>query len=239
MRQLSYLVFAAALMLCACSKDNQPEALGRFFLGDAESVSGGGKTKADVAVDMGLSVDWATCNLGAKDPLDFGTFYAWGEVSSKSFYSWDNYKYYSSQDVQLLKYNTVKGYGKVDGLTRMQPGDDPATTLLGSGWRTPTYKELSELLNGCSWVTKTKNEVKYLLAQSNSTGATMVFPLGGLYSGADKQYEGDSACVWTSDLNPDNILQAIILFSSSKEAYVEVKSGNRSLGIPIRPVREK
>ncbi len=227
-------------MLCACSKDSQPEALGHFFLGDAEPSSGGGKTDSGPAVvDMGLSVDWATCNLGAKDPLEFGDFYSWAETSPKPQYSWENYKYYSPQSSRFLKYNTVNGYGKVDGLTRLLPEDDAATAVLGSGWRTPTYEELSELLNNCSWVTRSKGEVKYLVAKSNITGTSLVFPLCGVYNGADKQYEGNNACVWTSDLNPENIKQAIILYSDSNEAFVDIRSGIRCLGIPVRPVKEK
>ena len=120
-------------------------------------------------VDLGLSVQWATCNLGADKPQDYGYYYAWAETEPKKSYTWENYRYYnpSTQD-SVSKYHigevtyqrrydyigtlTQKEYIPADMNTKcFEPMDDAATSLMGNDWRMPTADELWELKNLCEW----------------------------------------------------------------------------------------
>ena len=98
-------------------------------------------------VDLGLSILWATANLGASAPESYGDYYAWAEIEPKEFFSWGNYRYSSfAQDNGMDKY-TAQGqshqYLKADNLDRLEPTDDAATVLLGDGWHIPTTDEFA------------------------------------------------------------------------------------------------
>lgn len=82
---------AVALLMCSCGKDNYPEALGGYFLGTGEPVEE--KPFEYQAVDMGLDVKWADCNVGAQKPWEPGQYFAWGEIQQKQNYSWTTYKF--------------------------------------------------------------------------------------------------------------------------------------------------
>lgn len=103
-------------------------------------------------VDLGLSVNWATCNVGASKPNDYGNYYAWGEIATKRKYVWDNYTYRLSgeyRNVILSKYiNDIK-YGNVDNLTTLEPNDDVASVEWGGSWKMPSDSEIRELLENC------------------------------------------------------------------------------------------
>lgn len=102
-------------------------------------------------VDLGLSVKWATCNVGAEFPEDYGGYYAWGETEEKSNYSWSTYKWCNGSSETLTKYCTSSSYGTVDNKTVLDPEDDVAHVLWGGSWRMPTLDEIKELIDNCSW----------------------------------------------------------------------------------------
>lgn len=102
-------------------------------------------------VDLGLSVKWATCNLGATKPEDYGNYYAWGETLPKDSYSWGNYKY-------GVRYSFSK-YNETDGKRILDADDDAATVNLGRPWRTPTLTEVQELVQKCTWKWTTVNNI--------------------------------------------------------------------------------
>lgn len=107
------------------------------------------------AVDLGLSVYWAECNLGAGRPEEIGNLYAWGETLPKAEYTPQNYKYYD-ENGKITKYNSyedVVGFHAVvlDNLTVLLPEDDAATANLGGKWRMPTVEEWGELREKCTW----------------------------------------------------------------------------------------
>ncbi len=112
-------------------------------------------------VDLGLPSGtlWATCNIGADSPEEFGNYFAWGEVTPKLSYSWDTYKYGSCFN-ELHKYNTKSEYGKVDKRTKLDLEDDAAHANWGDGWRIPTTTELVELRNVCDWRWGTFNGIQ-------------------------------------------------------------------------------
>lgn len=117
------------------------------------------------AIDLGLSVEWASVNLGATKPEEYGYYYAWGETEyNKTTYSWTSYKWADGSESSLNKYNTS------DNKTNLDLADDAAHSLLGEGWRIPTKAELDELRQGCTWTRKTKNGVVGYEGVSKRTG---------------------------------------------------------------------
>ncbi len=108
-------------------------------------------------VDLGLESGtlWATCNLGAEKPWEYGDYYAWGETETKADYSWETYKYCKGSCYTLTKYCYSANYGNngfTDTLTTLEPADDAATAVLGAGWAMPTVANWEELGDQCYWV---------------------------------------------------------------------------------------
>ena len=103
-------------------------------------------------VDLGLSVKWATCNVGAANPEEVGGFFAWGETETKSDYSYSTYKFSSSGSK-----GSYTKYSNNDNKTVLDPEDDVAHVKWGSNWRMPTWEEMQELIRECTW---TWTEVK-------------------------------------------------------------------------------
>ena len=89
-------------------------------------------------VDLGLSIKWATCNVGASSPEEYGDYFAWGETEPKSIYDWSTYKYCNGSETTLTKYNYSNIYGTVDNKTTLEMSDDAARANWGGGWRMPT-----------------------------------------------------------------------------------------------------
>ena len=103
------------------------------------------------AVDLGLSVKWATCNVGATKPEEYGDYFAWGEVKPQKQYDWSTYKYCRGTRETLTKYCTSSSYGIVDNNTVLDSEDDAAVVNWGGAWRIPTKAEYDELRNNCVW----------------------------------------------------------------------------------------
>ena len=100
-------------------------------------------------VDLGLSVKWATCNMGASSPEEYGDHYAWGETETESTYDWNTYKWCKGSKNTLTKYCTDSDYGTVDNKTVLDPEDDVAQVKWGGNWRMPTDAEIEELRENC------------------------------------------------------------------------------------------
>ena len=108
-------------------------------------------------IDLGLesATLWATCNLGAEKPWEYGNYYAWGETETKDDYSWETYKYCKGTKETLTKYCYDAKYGNegfIDTLTTLEATDDAATAVLGVGWAMPTAADWEELYSQCYWV---------------------------------------------------------------------------------------
>lgn len=104
-------------------------------------------------VNLGLSVKWATMNVGATSETDYGNYYAWGEIEpqASNTYAWYSYKWCNGKETYLTKYCTSSTY-TVDDKTTLDPEDDAAIQNWGGTWRMPTYEEQEELMNNCYWV---------------------------------------------------------------------------------------
>lgn len=134
------------------------------------------------SVDLGLSVEWASWNIGAENPEDFGGYYAWGEIEPKSEYSWDNYKWCNGSEKTLTKYNFKEEYGAVDNRTVLEPEDDIAHVSWGGAWRMPTEKEYTELITKCTWDWETRGDVQGYKVTGPS-GNSIFLPAGGNKTG--------------------------------------------------------
>ena len=110
-----------------------------------DSITFPNTTQHITCIDLGLSVKWGSCNIGAETPEAYGNYYAWGEVSTKENYSWNGYKYYEPISKKITKYNAS------DKMTILEANDDVATILLGNKWRIPTSAEMEELVKKCTW----------------------------------------------------------------------------------------
>ena len=126
-------------------------------------------------VDLGLSVKWATCNIGAETPEEYGEFFAWGEVEPKENYSWITYKWCNTTGSTLTKYNTKSSYGIVDNKTQLDISDDAASANWGGDWRMPTAAEWEELRRECTW-TWSNNGYK---VTSDINGKSIFLPAAG------------------------------------------------------------
>ena len=152
------------------------------------------------AVDLGLSVKWATCNVGAEKPEDQGQYYAWGETDEKTDYSWGTYKWCNGSDVTLTKYNSDSNYGIVDNKTMIDLEDDVAHVKWGGDWRMPTQEEFLEL-KSCTWIWTTVNGVNGYLVTSKKTGYTkrcIFIPASGYYSDSSLSDFGALGFYWTN-----------------------------------------
>ena len=182
------------------------------------------------AIDLGLSVKWASCNVGATAPEEYGGYYAWGETEEKSDYSWDTYKYCNSTSTLILmtKYCTSVAYGTVDNKTTLEPTDDVATVKWGGNWRMPTGAEQDELRNSCTWEWTTLNGVNgYRVTGPN--GNSIFLPAGSRYGN-----QGSIGGYWSSSLNSSYSSYACYLnfFSSN---YIR-NNNSRYYGLTVRPV---
>ena len=189
------------------------------------------------AVDLGLSVYWATSNIVASKPEDHGDYYAWGEVETKENYTWSTYKFGTSSSGPFSKYNTKSSKGTVDNKTVLDPEDDVAHVKLGGKWRMPTDEEWTELRTKCTW-TLTDNYngtgVKGRIVTATN-GNSIFLPAAGSRYGTSLYNAGSVGTYWSSSLL-DGSSDAWYL--SFNESSVNRRYFDRCDGRPVRPVSE-
>lgn len=185
------------------------------------------------AVDLGLSVKWASCNVGATKPEEYGDYFAWGEVKPKEYYDWSTYKYCNGTVKTLTKYYSKTDYGIVDNNTMLDSEDDAATVNWGGAWRMPTDAEFTELREKCKWKWTKQNRVKgYKVIGPN--GNSIFLPAAGYMYGSSLDYVGSYGLYWSSSLNTSTSSDAygVNFYSSS----VYWSNRNRYVGYSVRPV---
>ena len=193
-------------------------------------------------VDLGLPSGtlWASCNVGANKPEDYGDYFAWGEIQPKSNYSWTTYKYSNGSNNAMTKYCTDNRYGTVDNRTELESVDDAATVNWGTGWQMPTLIQQQELIN-TSYTTitcTTQNGVYGYKITSMSNGNSIFLPAAGSRDGTSLYNAGGDGIYWSRSLSTNFSFCGYIL---SYNYYYSsgMFSGNfeRSLGQSVRPVR--
>ena len=147
---------------------------------------------AGQVVDLGLSVYWASCNLGAEKPEEYGEYYAWGETKPKSSYTKENYSYYNASTTLYTDIgNDISG-------TQY----DAATVNLGSDWRMPTKDEMQELIDNCIWEWTQINGINGYKATSKINNNSIFLPAAGkyyYYNGTIIIYKNEDLEYWTAN----------------------------------------
>ena len=216
-RTLESLSLNTTYYYVACAEVHDKE-----FYGDVKSFTTK-ELQTSGAVDMGLSVKWATRNLGASKPEEYGGFYQWAgtrDVSDTSIYLyWDNCPYHtgSSYSSGWTKYNTQSSYGTVDNKTTLEASDDAAAVNLGEKWRMPTFAEWIELRDRCSWTWTTLNGIEGYMVTSNKNGNSIFLP--------------------AASLSTDYPYSALSVYFSSGNVY-RYNCYRRYYGQSVRPVSE-
>ena len=185
-------------------------------------------------VDLGLSVKWATCNIGADNPEEYGVYFAWGEIQPKSNYFWNTYKYCDGDKYSMNKYCVDSSYGTVDNKTTLEPSDDAANANWGGDWRMPTREEVNELLNECNWQKETINGVNGYTVEGPN-GNTIFLPAAGTMYEMELLDKNAYCAYWSSSLDDQMFSYGAFTFYF----YPDEVSWNyyeRCSGLPIRPV---
>ena len=137
------------------------------------------KENGHVWVDLGLSVKWATCNVGANSPEDYGDYFAWGEITPKTIYTTSNYSY-------------------SDNPTILPLSNDAAHANWGGSWRMPTDAEMTELRSNCTWTWTSQNGVNGRKITSKSNGNSIFLPAAGSRGGSSLYVGPDHFCPLSS-----------------------------------------
>lgn len=195
-------------------------------------------------VDLGLSVKWATCNVGATCPEEYGDYFAWGETEPKNIYSWSNYKWSSNgSQYGIIKYtcadNQREGiwYNKKtfvgDNKIILDLNDDVAHVNWGGKWRMPTKAEQDELRNNCTWTWTSLNGVKGYKVTSKSNGRSIFLPAAGYWYGNNLNGAGSRGYYWSCWLTSYSSSASGLYFYSDK---IDYGGSNRYCGRSVRAV---
>ena len=199
-------------------------------------------------VDLGLSVKWATCNIGAKRPEDYGDFFAWGEISPKESFEWINYRFLKKKPFvtrRVLSNDLSSDYGrklcgllskytKLDGLSQLDICDDAARFIWGGRWRMPTESEFEELISQCIWTwTELGGKKGYMITGQNEN--SIFLPAAGYRPVISYVRPGPYGYYWASILDKEECLARHLFF---KVQVFNLARYPRKSGLSVRPVIE-
>ena len=185
---------------------------------------------AGTAIDLGLSVKWASCNVGATAPEEYGGYYAWGETEEKRDYSWKNYKYSNGDPM-----TDDSGIGELEN-----SDDDVATVKWGGSWRMPTTEEQDELRYNCTWTGAVLNGVNgYRVTGPN--GNSIFLPAAGYCDGTEVYGQGSYGGYWSKSFyrmfSGSKINYAYgLFFNINNGDYTKGNHGDSFNGRTVRPV---
>jgi len=219
-----------------------------YYYGDDKSFTtegnnggggGGGSWGSHAYVDLGLPSGtlWATCNVGAETPEDYGDYFAWGEIQPKDYYDWSTYQYCNGSYNTLTKYCTDVNYGYngfTDNLTTLLPEDDAATANWGSDWRMPTEEEWRELCQNTTHTWTTQNGVNGRLFTA-SNGNSLFLPAAGYRDDGSLGNAGGGGYYWSSSLYTGHPGNAWYFYFNSDDFNMDYSG--RNYGQSVRGVR--
>ncbi len=187
------------------------------------------------AIDLGLSVLWASCNVGASNPEEYGDFYAWGETKTKTIYDFDHYVV--DEDGCWTEKDPMydKEYGVIWPIEETK--FDVANVKWGSGWRMPTVLEIEELKDKCTWTVSTQNNVKGLKFKGPNEN-TIFIPFAGGYDGSYYHSDGSQFELWCSDVVQNTKLKCAYCLSYYSQGNLNLEYSRRNYGLSIRPVKD-
>ena len=200
----------------------------------AQSGKSSGAPANVEAVDLGLpsGTRWASCNVGASSPEEYGGYFSWGETEEKDNYNWNNYTY-------------LETYEKYDGYTRIVCKDignnicgtqyDVAHVKWGGNWRMPTKAEMEELLEQCTTEQTVLNKVQ-VMKLTGPNGNFIFLPFTGFYDDGDIENEGFCTQCWSGELDSYSSTWALVIYN--EENYKWVGRYGRNEGNSVRPVMD-
>ena len=180
-------------------------------------------------VDLGLpsGTKWATCNVGANSPEEYGDYFAWGETAPKDYYDWSTHKWCNGTYDTMTKYCTDSSYGYngfTDGKTELDPEDDAATANWGSGWQMPSLDQIKELYDSKYTTTEwtTQGGVNGGRITSKSNGNSIFLPAAGVRGDGEIIDAGSVGHYWSNSSDPG--------YGGSAACYLYFRSGYFSSG---------
>ena len=205
---------------------------------EEQTVPAPGTNNGHAYVDLGLSVKWATCNVGATTPEGYGDYFAWGETSPKTTYDWSTYKYSNGTYDSMTKYCTQSSYGTVDNKTTLELTDDAARVNWGGSWRMPTEAEQNELrdTNNCTWTWTTQNGVNGHKVTSKKNGNSIFLPAAGYRNNSYLNFAGSYGYYWSSSLSTSSSFSAYLVYFYSDNVFWNYY--DRYYGFSVRAVCE-
>ena len=184
------------------------------------------------AVDLGLSVKWACCNVGASCPEDYGDYFAWGETSPKSSYTWQNYQYWIDYDGDGdWDYEEFTINFDISGTQY-----DAARANWGGSWRMPTFDECVELCLECESTWTSVNGINGMRVTGPS-GNSIFLSAAGYRDDSSVNYVGELFGYWSSTPFEGHDAGAYV-FGLHEFGYGCGYSDVRFCGFPVRPVTE-
>ena len=212
--------------------------------GEVRLFTTGGSLNGHDFVDLGLPSGtlWATCNVGANNPEDYGDYFAWGETTTKETYNWSTYRYCTGSGGlnSFTKYCFTSNYGYqgfTDTLTTLEAIDDAATANWGSEWRMPTLDEMRELRDICDTTWTALNGINGMLITSRTNGNTIFLPAAGCRYDDSSDGAGSYGGYWSSSLRTNLLNNAQSAWDLYFDPYYYYMwSASRSYGQSVRPV---
>lgn len=179
-------------------------------------------------VDLGLPSGtlWATCNVGASSPEEYGDYFAWGETKPKNTYDWSTYFDTHDGGNTFLKYNARK--------TELDLANDAAYKYWGNGWRMPSKEQLDELREECTWRWTQMNGVYGCEVKSKTNGSSLFLPAAGYYDGSSLGNDGSWGHYWSRSFKSSNNAYDVYFTLG----YVRRSNYFRNCGQSVRPVRQ-
>ena len=236
---MKHLKFFAALccvaaVFAACEPQDGPD---NGQNGNNDQNGANGQEYVDLGLPSGLK--WATCNVGATKPEEYGCYYDWGETTTKSSYGLESYKWCNGSDDTQTKYCSNASYGQngfTDDKIVLELADDVAYANLGGSWRMPTSAEWTELREKCTWRWTTLNGVNG--CEVKGTNGNFIFlPVAGIRFDNQLEYTGSYGYYWSSSLYSDDPRSACSVFLESNIVYMELDFP-RCYGLSVRAVCE-
>lgn len=186
-----------------------------------------------VDLDLPSGTLWATCNVGASNPEEYGCYYAWGETEEKSVYSRSTYKWCDADSDTIIKYCTEGIYGIIDNKSVLEAEDDVAHIRWGGNWRIPTANEQQELYDNCDWNYGDLNGVVGYWVTSRNNGKSIFLPAAGCRQGSEVRYCGMFGYYWSGVLCGDNSNAYCLRFY---DKHINREGYGRFTGFTVRPV---
>lgn len=212
---LTFALISSLFLATSCDKDDDPKP-------DVQP------TEVE-PVDLGLSVLWSPMNIGASEPEDFGSYFAWAEVATKSEYVWSTYRHGSGPE-KMTKYTGRDG--------NLQITDDAAAAIWGGTWRLPTSIEFNELVQKCKWEWETHRLGVSGYKVTGPNGNSIFLPAGGRRDEYGQDKEGEGGYYWSGSLYFTQVSYAWRLHFTKEKVYSNY-AFFRYQGHNLRPVCAK